>query len=68
MVRPMKTSSWPPSKDTVPMVSLMPYTATIFRAMEVARWMSLLAPVEMSPRHSFSATRPPSRATIRSSM
>ena len=63
-IRTMNTSSLPLSKDTVPSRSLMPYTVTIFRAMAVARWMSLLAPVEISLRHSFSATRPPSRPTI----
>ena len=39
---------------------------TMFRAMEEARWMSLPAPVEISPRVSCSATRPPSREAMRS--
>ena len=37
---------------------------TISRAMEVARWRSLEAPVEISLSINASATRPPSRETI----
>jgi hypothetical protein len=38
------------------------------RAMAVALWMSFAAPVEMSSSRSCSATRPPSRETMRSNI
>ena len=64
----MNTSSVPASKATLPSFSDIPYVPTILRAMAVARWMSLDAPVEMSPSIISSAALPPSRETICSVM
>ena len=48
------------SKLTAPIVSLIPNSVTMARAMSVARWRSFCAPVEISPSAISSAVRPPS--------
>ena len=49
-----------------PIVSLMPYSTTMARAMSVARLRSSAAPVEICLNAISSAVRPPSRMASRS--
>ena len=65
---PKKTSSCPEPNVMVPILSLIPYFVTMFLAILVALSISLLAPVEISSKISFSAALPPSKDTMVSSI
>ena len=65
---PKNTSSCVEPSIIAPTRSLIPYFVTILLAILVALSISLLAPVEISFKINFSATLPPSKDTIFSSI